>query len=594
MQEVSLGQLSLVPASTPAQTLTEDNDEFWEVPEELLGNDQMELYHQETAIKPRESAKYLGIWLDKTLSFKTHRAKVLAKANATLEALKGISGSTWGANLLAMRRIYLAVVVPQLLYSVAAWYSPTGGRIKASENQFILSEFKKIQKRAAILISGTFKSTAGTALDLELYILPIKWHMQQIIEETAIRIRTGPEIGCPRSLLRPRSGKKLKHSGPTPLEAMQRREGPLTPLVPNEIWETRRAYILAPWETPLTCSILGQEAAVSYHNKFCRNRRGTAIYTDGSGFLGHIGTSAVCLQTGKVQRKFLGTEAESTVYAAELRGLQMALVTAASCQRQVAVFVDSQAAIKAAQNPGRPSGQFLLRQIYTVARRYNLTRRVGIHWIPAHIGVPGNERADEAAKEAATDPHLRRRDSPVRLAAAAKQTIRLKIHKRWEDEWTRDAKTARPTATPTHRLFKGPDKKVLQLWKGLSKPHTAITIQMRTHRIGLRHFLYKINAVESDRCSCEKGSQTSRHILQQCPLYTDLRAAMLDKINRIRGLRGKTADYNVPISHPQAIRYIAEFIHKTGLLSQFREAKLTTQDTEPINKTNGAEGEDAG
>ena len=145
-----------------------------------------------------------------------------------------------------------------------------------------------------------------------------------------------------------------------------------------------------------------------------------------------------------------------------------------------------------------------------------------------------------------------------------------------------------------HRLFKGPDKKILQLWKGFSKPYTAITIQMHTHRIGLRHFLYKINAVESDRCSCEEGFQMSRHVLQQCPLYTDLRAAMLDKINRIRGLRGKTADYDVFISHPQAICYIAEFIHKTGLFSQFREAELTTQDTEPINKTNGAEGEDAG
>ena len=418
--------------------------------------------------------------------------------------------------------------------------------------------------------------------------------MQQIIEKTAIRICTKPEIRYSRNLLRLCSGKKLKRSRPTPLETIQKKEEPLTLLVPNKIWKTRKVYILALWETPLTCSILDQKAAVLYHNKFCRDWQGTAIYTDSSGFLGHIGASAVCLQTGKVQQKFLGTEAESIVYTAELRGLQMALVTAASCQRQVAVFVDSQAAIKAAQNPGRSSGQFLLRQIYAVTCRYNLTCRVGIHWIPAHIGVPGNERADKAAKKAATDPYLQRRDSPVRLAAAAKQTIRLKIHKRWEDEWTRDAKTARSTAIPTHRLFKRPDKKILQLWKSLSKLHTAITIQIRTHRIGLRHFLYKINAIESDRYSCEEGSQMSRYVLQQCPLYTDLRAAILNKINRIRELCGKTADYNVLISHPQAIRYIAEFIHKTGLLNQFREAKLTTQDTESINKTNRAEGEDAG
>ncbi|KAI9035266.1 uncharacterized protein KD926_004235 [Aspergillus affinis] len=63
-------------------------------------------------IKPVKHAKYLGIWLDRTLSFDTYRVKTLAKANGTLEALRSISGSTWGTSLLSMRRIYLAVVVP--------------------------------------------------------------------------------------------------------------------------------------------------------------------------------------------------------------------------------------------------------------------------------------------------------------------------------------------------------------------------------------------------------------------------------------------------------------------------------------------------
>lgn len=36
---------------------------------------------------------------------------------------------------------------------------------------------------------------------------------------------------------------------------------------------------------------------------------------------------------------------------------------------------------------------------------------------------------------------------------------------------------------------------------------------------------------ESDRCSCEECSQTSRYILQECPFYIDLHAAMLERIN---------------------------------------------------------------
>jgi hypothetical protein len=50
---------------------------------------------------------------------------------------------------------------------------------------------------------------------------------------------------------------------------------------------------------------------------------------------------------------------------------------------------------------------------------------------------------------------------------------------------------------------------------------------------------------------------------------------MLNKIGM-----GRTVDYDKIISDPKATRYVAEFIHKTGVLGQFREAELTT--AEPL------------
>ncbi|KAI9045671.1 uncharacterized protein KD926_008089 [Aspergillus affinis] len=106
-------------------------------------------------IKPVEYAKYLGIWLDKTLSFDTHRAKALAKANRTLEALRSTSGSTWGTSLLSMRRNYLAVVVPQLLYGAAAWYSPTSRTVNYKKLQKTVNEFQRIQGLRILSDGGT-------------------------------------------------------------------------------------------------------------------------------------------------------------------------------------------------------------------------------------------------------------------------------------------------------------------------------------------------------------------------------------------------------------------------------------------------------
>jgi hypothetical protein len=97
-----------------------------------------------------------------------------------------------------MREIYQAVVVLQMSYEVTAWFSPTSRHIPAKEYNQVVRELINTKKRAAILISGVFKGTAAAALNVELHLLPIRLQMQQITEETAIRIRTGPTFGCPR------------------------------------------------------------------------------------------------------------------------------------------------------------------------------------------------------------------------------------------------------------------------------------------------------------------------------------------------------------------------------------------------------------
>ncbi|KAJ1706371.1 putative reverse transcriptase [Aspergillus flavus] len=261
----------------------DDPNSIWEVPLPPTGHDQMDVPYAGTTIKPTETAKYLGIWLDKTLSFTTHRTKALAKAHGTLAALRGIAGSTWGVPLRAMRRIYQAVVIPQLFYGATAWFSPRGGQVVASTNQKMLAEFAQIQKQAALLISGAFKGTAAAALNIELYILPVHLQLQQIIEETAVRIRTGPELACPESVLKPRTARERRRGGWTPMEALSRKGGPLWPLGEKK-WETRKPYILAPWEPPLVAVIDSHEAALQFHKEYCARQQGIAVYTDGSGY----------------------------------------------------------------------------------------------------------------------------------------------------------------------------------------------------------------------------------------------------------------------------------------------------------------------
>lgn len=125
------------------------------------------------------------------------------------------------------------------------------------------------------------------------------------------------------------------------------------------------------------------------------------VHTDGSAINSKVGASAVIYDTGFVGQTFLGSNTTATVYLAELKGIHMALLMAQTLKREsLVIFSDSQAAIRAVQDPQSNGQQILARIINVLEGLARLQMKVEIRQIPVHQGIPGNEKADKAVKKA--------------------------------------------------------------------------------------------------------------------------------------------------------------------------------------------------
>ncbi|KAJ1300876.1 hypothetical protein OPQ81_002514 [Rhizoctonia solani] len=176
---------------------------------------------------------------------------------------------------------------------------------------------------------------------------------------------------------------------------------------------------------------------------------------------GHVGAAAVLYREGRepvLARKYVGTDKEHEVYEGEIVGLLLGLELLAREKEvlRAVTFIDNQAVLQTllagrTKKLGHLYGQ--LDGAIHAARVSNPGIRLDTRWIPGYAGVEGNEKADEAAKQAAEGgqdtnallPHSLYGRVPIN-PTTAKRTRKARMVGEWRD-WTRQVgKRERTTA----------------------------------------------------------------------------------------------------------------------------------------------------
>ena len=136
---------------------------------------------------------------------------------------------------------------------------------------------------------------------------------------------------------------------------------------------------------------------------------------------------------------------------------------------------------------------------------------VTLVWLKSHIGIEGNKRADDMAKQGGKDGKLVQIGMPI---SEIKNKIKEFSESRWKDEWQK-YKGVRMSKL----FYDGPDKNKAQKILQMSSYKVGRLVRLLSGHNNLNYFQNKLcNEISPRGRLCEEGEETFEHWITECPV----------------------------------------------------------------------------
>ncbi|KAF2351064.1 Ribonuclease H domain [Trinorchestia longiramus] len=283
------------------------------------------------------------------------------------------------------------------------------------------------------------------------------------------------------------------------LQIPARNAAPLvSPLSP---WFKVETYICTDFLPTSVSSQTNQNVLQMYHELIDTNYSVyTHIFTDGSCIVKPTcSASAAVVMPSRGATINFKLRPQIHIMECELIAINDALqwILRNNCQEEkYVIFSDSLSSLYLIQNT-RPKNYLPL--VFNIQDK--LFNIASSHWvylqlIPGHKGIPGNEAADEAAKNAHL---LRYRTLTPSSYEEIKNLANTAFKTKWKTEWLRSIQL---TGKGRH-LLKIRDNTGQWPWSAYRTPNIETALaRLRVGHTGLRSHLYRFSIVEDPYCSC--------------------------------------------------------------------------------------------
>lgn len=400
------------------------------------------IIHGTREVHPDKAMRWLGMWLDKTLSFKRHIEVRAAKARTVSKHIKGLNKVHSGIPPHAARKAVATIVIPKALYGSEIWWPGQTRPGKKRVNGIYVpvqnglsDQVAKIQVALNVAIRGALPIWCTTPLPAtwrEASIPPVKLLLDQARSRHALRLGTldhrhplTERVATHRPLhnrgnaIRPTTLTDAAAQVPAfprpELQPRQRDKPP--PQYRNKEFFARRFH---QWIATLT------DADIT-------------VYSDGSqlegrsgfGYALYKGQSNTPLHTG------CRPLPQAEVFDAEIEGARAGLraaTTLTPSASTITVCLDNTAAINCLQGSPTISSQAAALDFQQMSAASNAT--VSIRWSPGHMDIPGNEMADQLAKRGSSIKPVR---DPLPTYSHVKRDTRAQ-HRAALEAWWQDAR----------------------------------------------------------------------------------------------------------------------------------------------------------
>ena len=475
---------------------------------------ELNLYNERLPVK--DETRFLGVIFDRRLSFIPHIKDLKNRCKPALNALKIFSHPEWGGDAESLLHIYRSLVRSKLDYASPIYSSASNSALKMLD---------PIQNQGLRLSLGAFKTSPIPSLEAEAYEPPLHLRRTKLAMQYAIKLSSNPDNPAYDCIFKISRTTKLKYDK-TPNTAM-----PLGLRLSNELEELEftknsTANFSLPnipfWEilTPeinLTLTKFRKETTPpetfkKEYRKLVKNYpTHETIFTDGSKSNTAVGLAAVHISRSTEKSLSLRLPSDASISTAETGAISKSLEIAnKSNKKKFLILSDSLSCLQSLQqlNP------YDIRINSLKERTHNLIeneKEVVLTWIPSHIGIKGNERADTLAKEALTLPNYNpKHQLPF---SDFKPKVGALIHSRWVTSWSLEIGNKlheiKPNLRPRTNL--GLSRKDDVIFTRLKIGHTKIT-----HK----HLMQK---EEQPTCIPCDAPLTVKHILIECVDFAETR-----------------------------------------------------------------------